>query len=98
MVQSRDHVLIASFCMPCFSTFARRRRSTYGPFFSDRLMLYLRLLYSGPAQCKNPARVTGTVHIRRRIRGRPVAIPLRGGPRAVRLARNSNETTRFAPP
>ena len=33
-----DHVLIGSLFMPCFSTLARSRRSTYGPFFSDRLM------------------------------------------------------------
>src|SRR6516164_3214556 len=35
-VQSRDHVLIGSLFMPCRSTLARRRRSTCGPFFSDR--------------------------------------------------------------
>src|SRR4051812_12305336 len=39
MVQSRDHVLIGSLAIPCLSTFASRRSSTWGPFFSDRLMV-----------------------------------------------------------
>ena len=39
IVQSRDQVLIGSrFCALCRSTLASSRSSTYGPFFSERLI------------------------------------------------------------
>src|SRR5215831_3303739 len=57
IVQSRDQVLIGSRCADCWrSTFANSRRSTYGPFFSDRLICFAvpeaQLLYTYP--CRGP--------------------------------------------
>src|SRR5262249_26889093 len=49
IVQSRDQVRIGRvsnvFC--CFSTLASNRMSTYGPFFSERLMFFVPLPRSG---------------------------------------------------
>src|SRR2546423_1015402 len=39
-VQSRDQVLIGAFTLADFSIFANKRRSTWGPFFNDRLIVF----------------------------------------------------------